>query len=579
MGTAGAIIRPQAEMQPRPLAVKGKFSLSEFLAEARRRRVIRVLVLYAIAGWVIIQVASTVLPNLNVPPWSVTLVIVLVALGLPLAAILAWAFDVADGRIARSGVVDAGSDGAHGPVATTAAVPPPSDFKSLEKNRDRASPPDTHAVDDDRRSIAVLPFVNMSGDPENEYFSDGISEEILNLLTKLPKLRVPSRTSSFAFKGKDIEMPAVAQRLGVGTVLEGSVRRAGDRVRITAQLIDTKSDSHLWSESYDRRLEDVFAIQDDIARCIVSALRVTLTPQERLAIQYTATSDPQAYDFYLRGRSYYNAMTKRGFTHALTLYQEAIERDPSYALAFAGIADVYSFLFKYGGATPEIAGRALDASQRAVELDGGLAEARTSRGLALSINGRHDEAEGEFEQAIELKPSLYESYYFYGRDCVSQGKNEKAARLFTQAVAINPDYYEAFPFLATAYRKTGRRKEAMDADRRGLPPPRSTSRCILTMLVPCTWAQVPSIATGDAVRATEWAERALEAAPDEPSVLYNVGCMYSMMGNKERAIALVDEAVTERLRLPRVARAGRGSRPDTRRSPVQGDPRAAGLKP
>jgi adenylate cyclase len=147
-------------------------------------------------------------------------------------------------------------------------------------------------------------------------------------------------------------LPAVAERLGVGTILEGSVRRAGDRVRITAQLIDTKSDSHLWSESYDRKLEDVFAIQDDIARCIVNALRMTLTPQERLAIQYTATSNPQAYDFYLRGRSYYNTMTKRGFTHALTLYQEAIERDPNYALAFAGIADVYSFLFKYGGATP-----------------------------------------------------------------------------------------------------------------------------------------------------------------------------------------------------------------------------------
>ncbi len=528
-------------MQPRPLAVKGKFSLSAFLAEARRRRVIRVLILYAIAGWLIIQVASTVLPHLNVPPWSVTLVIVLVALGLPLAAILAWAFDVEDGRISRSEVPDIRSEVEHGPLGGGAAVPLPTDGEPVAKSRDRASP--AHALDEDRRSIAVLPFVNMSGDPENEYFSDGISEEILNLLTKLPKLRVSSRTSSFAFKGKDIEMPAVAQRLGVGTVLEGSVRRAGDRVRITAQLIDTKSDSHLWSESYDRKLEDVFAIQDDIARCIVSALRVTLTPQERLAIQYTATSNPQAYDFYLRGRSYYNAMTKRGFTHALTLYQEAIERDPNYALAFAGIADVYSFLFKYGGATPEIAGRSLDASQRAVALDGGLAEAHTSSGLALSINGRHEEAEREFERAIELKPSLYEAYYFYGRDCVSQGKSDKAARLFAQAVAINPDHYEAFPFLATVYRKTGRLQEAMDADRRGVAAAEKHLEMYPDDARALYLGSGALMATGDAVRATEWAERALEAAPDEPSVLYNVGCMYSMMGNKERAIALVDEAV------------------------------------
>jgi len=522
--------------------MKGKFSIRDFLAELRRRRVIRVLVLYAIVGWLIIQVASTVLPGLNVPPWSVTLVIVLVALGLPLAAILAWAFDVGDGRITRSGAADVGGEAAHGPLVTGAAVPRPIEVESLQKSRDRAS---AHAVDDDRRSIAVLPFLNMSGDPENEYFSDGISEEILNLLTKLPKLRVSSRTSSFAFKGKDIEMPAVAQRLGVGTVLEGSVRRSGDRVRITAQLIDTKSDSHLWSESYDRRLEDVFAIQDDIARCIVSALRMTLTPQERLAIQYTATSNPQAYDFYLRGRSYYNAMTKRGFTHALTLYQEAIERDPNYALAFAGIADVYSFLFKYGGATPEIAGRALDASQRAVELDGGLAESHTSRGLALSINGRHEEAEGEFERAIALKPSLYESYYFYGRDCVSQGRNDKAARLFAQAVAINPDYYEAFPFLATAYRKTGRPQEAMDANRRGVAAAEKHLEMYPDDARALYLGAGALIATGDAARATEWAERALEAAPDESSVLYNVACMYSMMGNKERAIALIDEAVTK----------------------------------
>ena len=509
----------------------------------RRRRVIRVLLLYAIGGWVIIQVASTVLPGLNVPAWSVTLVIVLVALGLPLAAILAWAFDVEDGRISRSGVVDAGGQATPEHVVAGAAVPRLAEVESAPKSRDRASPSSTHAVVEDRRSIAVLPFVNMSGDRENEYFSDGISEEILNLLTKLPKLRVSSRTSSFAFKGKEIDIPAVAQRLNVGTILEGSVRRSGDRVRITAQLIDTKSDSHLWSESYDRRLEDVFAIQDDIAHCIVTALRVTLTPTERLAIQYTATSNPQAYDFYLRGRSYYNAMTKRGFTHALTLYQEAIERDPNYALAFAGIADVYSFLFKYGGATPEIAGRALDASQRAVELDGGLAEAHTSRGLALSINNRHAEAEVEFERALELKPSLYEAYYYYGRDCVSQGNPDKAARLFAHAAAINPDSYEAPQFLASAYHQSGRTQEAMDAYRRAVAAAERHLELYPDDARALYLGAGALIATGDAARATEWAERALETAPDEPAVLYNVGCMYSQMGNKDRAIELVDRGV------------------------------------
>ena len=516
MGPAGAIIGASGgSRRSGPLAVNRKPSLKGFLAELRRRRVIRVLFLYAIGGWLAIQVASTVLPGLNVPDWSVTLVIVLVALGLPLAALLAWAFDVGDDGIHRTRVAPDSER-----VSRVATAP-----------------------DEARRSIAVLPFVNMSGDPENEYFSDGISEEILNLLTKLPMLRVSSRTSSFAFKGKKVHMPAVAQRLGVGTILEGSVRRAGDRVRITAQLIDTKSDSHLWSESYDRRLEDVFAIQDDIAHCIVTALRVTLTPQERRAIQYAATSNPQAYDFYLRGRSYYNAMTKRGFTHALTLYQEAIERDPQYAPAFAGIADVYSFLFKYGGGTPEIAGRALDASQRAVALDPELAEAHSSRGLALSINNRHAEAEVEFERALELKPSLYEAWYFYGRDCVSQGNPDKAARLFAQAAAINPDSYEAPQFLASAYHQSGRTQEAADAYRRAVAAAERHLELYPDDARALYLGAGALIATGDAARATEWAERALEAAPDEPAVLYNVGCMYSQMGNKDRAIELVDRGV------------------------------------
>ena len=519
-----------------------QLSLKGILGELRRRRVIRVLLLYAIAGWVIIQVASTVLPGLHVPGWSVTLVIVLVALGLPLAAILAWAFDVSDGAIRRTGVPDAGSEGARvSPV--TGASPRPIESEPVSKATPPAASPDTASPDADQRSIAVLPFVNMSGDPANEYFSDGISEEILNLLTKLPKLRVSSRTSSFAFKGKKIHMPAVAQRLGVGTVLEGSVRRAGDRVRITAQLIDTKSDSHLWSETYDRKLEDVFAIQDDIAHCIVTALRVTLTPKERRAIQYAATSNPQAYDFYLRGRSYYNAMTKRGFTHALTLYQEAIDRDPNYALAFAGIADVYSFLFKYGGGTPEIAGRALDASERAVALDPELAEARTSRGLALSINNRHAEAEVEFERALQLKPSLYEAYYYYGRDCVSQGRNDKAARLFAQSVALNPDNYEALIFLAGAYRSSGRPGDAEDTDRRVVAAVEKHLEMYPDDARALYIGAQALVATGNPERAMKWAERALDAAPDEPSVLYNLGCMYSLMGNKDRAIALVDEAV------------------------------------
>ena len=331
--------------------------LARFWAELRRRRVVRVVVFYFIAGWIVIGAAETLLPNLNLPEWTVTLVIALVALGFPLVIVLAWVFDIGPEGIERTGPITR-------ELSAEASQAPRTDGQPEDV-------PDSPSQrrSDERRSIAVLPFVNMSGDEENEYFSDGVAEEILNLLTKLPQLRVSSRSSSFAYKGAQINIPEVAEKLGVSTLLEGSVRRAGDRVRITAQLIDTGTDSHLWSETYDRELKDVFAIQDDIAQSIVDALKVKLTPKDRRALQYVATSDAKAYDYYLRGRKYFYMMTKRAFHHAVKMYRQAIAEDPAYALAYAGIADAHSFLFMYGDSTPENAGRAGEASIRAVELD------------------------------------------------------------------------------------------------------------------------------------------------------------------------------------------------------------------
>jgi adenylate cyclase len=224
--------------------------LGRLFAELRRRRVFRVALVYAIAGWLVIQVAATVLPSLHLPGWTVTLVIVLVVLGFPIAFAMAWMFDAGPRGIERTGPLQ------ETPAVVSASVAALAPIAKPEPETPIAAKPDPTAQRttprDDRRTIAVLPFVNMSGDAENEYFSDGIAEEILNLLTQLPQLKVASRTSSFAYKGKDAPIPVVARDLGVTTLLEGSVRRAGDRVRITAQLIDTGSDSHLWSETYDR---------------------------------------------------------------------------------------------------------------------------------------------------------------------------------------------------------------------------------------------------------------------------------------------------------------------------------------
>ena len=515
-------------------------SLRGFFASARRRRVIRVLAIYAVAGWIVIQVAATVLPSLRVPDWSVTLVIVLVALGLPLAAVIAWAVD--DDGIAAIGIPAAGATADDARVRRAAAHP------DTDAARGKTAVPLKLAPmpEDDtlRRSIAVLPFVNLSGDPENEYFSDGISEEILNLLTKLQQLRVASRTSSFAFKGKKADIPAVAQRLSVGTVLEGSVRRAGDRVRITAQLIDTATDSHLWSETYDREFKDVFAIQDDIASSIVAALRVTLTPKERRAIQSVATADPQAYDYYLCGRRYFYAWTKRNFHNALRMYRLAVERDPNYALAYAGIADAYTFLYRWSEATPENLEQAERASLRAIELDDESAEAHTSRGIVLFNGRRYAEAEREFERAMQLNPALFDAPHFYGRSSLAQGKYERAAQLFELAFELNPADFVSMGQLCMALRRLGRRDEMPHAYRRMLEATRKQLAVNPDDSRAVYYSATAYAALGERDKAIEWAERALAADPDEPVLYYNVACTYTELGNLDRALELLDRAVT-----------------------------------
>lgn len=505
--------------------------------------------LYAIAGWIVIEVAATVLPGLNLPEWTTTMVILLVALGFIPAVGLAWAFDIGPQGIERTLPVEPNAQQpvSNQPVSAAAptAAQPATAPTVAEPPASREAPATTPVDTDDRRSIAVLPFVNMSGDPENEYFSDGIAEEILNLLVKLPQLRVASRTSSFVFKGEKVNIPDAAQRLGVTTLLEGSVRRAGDRVRITAQLIEVGTDSHLWSETYDREMRDVFAIQDDIARSIVSALEVTLTPRDRRALQFVATSDAKAYDYYLRGRQYFFEFTRRQFHTAIRMFRKAIEQDPNFALAYAGMADAYSLMYQWADSSEENIGKAIDASIKAITLDPDSAEANAARGTALAISGKHEEAERAFENAILLNPALYEPYYFYGRDCMSQGKFEKAARLFNEAYRVAPEDYQAPSFLSMAYAELGREKERIEANRLTLQCAEKHVDLHPDDGRALTFGAYALVELGQPDRAREWAERALEVDRDEPAIIYNVACMYAQLGELDEAISLLGRAIDQ----------------------------------
>jgi serine/threonine protein kinase/Flp pilus assembly protein TadD len=392
-------------------------------------------------------------------------------------------------------------------------------------------------------SVAVLPFVNMSSDRENEYFSDGLAEELIIALTKVEGLHVASRTSAFAFKGKNDDVRRIGEQLNVRTVLEGSVRKSGQRLRIFAQLVNVADGYHLWSETYNRELEDVFAIQDEIAQHIAKALRVLLTEKDKKALERVPTADVEAYDYYLRGRQFFHQFRRRGFEFARQMFARAIEQDPGYALAYAGLADCHSLLYTYWETTEANLLQADASSRKALELAPDLAEARVARGLAVSLRKQFAEAEREFETAIRLDPSLFAARYFYGRTCLAQGKLDQAAELFTQACQLRPDDYQPASHLSSIYAGLGRKAEADAATRRALEVVQKhlelnpeDARALYLGAV--AWCQL-----GQAARGLDWAARALALDPEEPVTLYNVACVYALQGKIEPAIECLEKAV------------------------------------
>src|SRR6266487_3879195 len=392
---------------------------------------------------------------------------------------------------------------------------------------------------EEKPSIAVLPFINMSGDPEQEYFSDGITEDIITDLSKVSGLSVVARNTAFTYKGKTIEVLEVAKRLGVSFILEGSVRKAGARVRVTAQLINGKDDRHVWADRYDRDLTDIFAIQDEITHAIVEQLKVKLLPQEKKNIAQAPTDNVEAYTYYLRGRQFMQRHSRSNYQLARRMFAKAVELDPLYARAYAGVADCDSFLFLHYHLEAGI-DSILATSAKALALDNRLAEAHASRGLALSLGQRHEEAIAEFEEAIALDPNSFEAHYFYGRACVSQGKLERAAALFERAAENKPDDYQSLCLLIPMYRSLGRQADMESAARRGIERAESELTLHPENARPAYLGAAALVTVGDKDRAREWASRALSIDPDDVLTQYNVACVYSLLGDIERAFDLLD---------------------------------------
>ncbi|UCG53271.1 MAG: protein kinase [Candidatus Latescibacterota bacterium] len=393
-----------------------------------------------------------------------------------------------------------------------------------------------------QRSIAVLPFVDLSPKQDHEYFCDGVAEEIINALTRVNGLRVVSRTSAFSFKGKNSDIRDIGRTLNVETVLEGSVRTSGNQLRITGQLVSVSDGYHLWSEQYDRELEDVFAIQEEIAESIVQALEVRLNEKGKRVIEKAPPRNVQAYDFYLRGRQYFYQSKKTSMNYACEMFSKAIKRDPEYALAYAGLADCCSYQCLYFGGSEAVMKKALEASAKALELDGGLAEAHAAKGLALSVAKKYKEAEEEFERAVRLDPKLFEAYYFYARMCYAQGKMKEAIEMYHRAGEANPDDYQAPSLEAFTYRTMNRMDEAKEAYRRSLENIErhvelnpDDSRAIFL-------GATALVDLGERDEALRWVKRAQAIDPDDPYLLYGVACFYSRIDEVEKAFSYLEQA-------------------------------------
>jgi TolB-like protein/Flp pilus assembly protein TadD len=415
--------------------------------------------------------------------------------------------------------------------------------RDLEKLREVGSGVDVARPQDEGPSIAVLPFADMSPDKDQDYFCEGIAEELVNGLGRIKNLRVASRTSSFQYKGESADVREIGSDLGVKTLLEGSVRKAGNFVRITAQLVNVEDGYRIWSDRFDRELKDIFAIQDEIAEAIVEALEVRLSPKERRGLQNVATRNVEAYDFYLRGRNFFHQRSKRSLIFAGQMFDRAIEIDPDYALAYAGKADCAATLFMHNNPLREHREMAEQASAKALELDPDLAEAHVARGMALLLSEDLEGSEEEFETAIRLNPQLYEAYYFYARAAYTQGKYAKAVQLFEQASEVRPEDYQAPLLLRQALIGQGTPPEqVVEASVKAL---RNVERHI--ELHPDDVRALYLGATalmdlGNRLKAVEWAERALELEPEDPNVAYNVACVYALAGEVEKAVDHLERA-------------------------------------
>src|SRR5213594_1832506 len=435
-----------------------------FFAELKRRNVYKVAIAYAVVAWLTIQAASIFLPAFNAPQWAMQIIILILVVGFPIALAFSWAFEITPEGIVRESEVNPNASIRHHTgrkiVALTivlAVIATGLLIFQFVRPRSTSTPRQSEAATVSNKSIAVLPFDNLSGDPQNAYFSEGVQDEILTRLAKIAELKVISRTSTQRFKSAPNDLRQIAQQLGVANILEGSVQKANDQVRVNVQLINALTDAHLWADTYDRRLTDIFAVETEIAKTVADVLQAKLTGSEQHVIAARPTENTEAHQLYLKGRFFWNKRTGNDLKKSIDYFEQAIAADPNYALAYAGVADGYVWLPGYTAGTPrDCYPKAKAAAKKALELDDNLAEAHTTLAIAIWLyDFDFSQAIREFQRAIELNPNYAIAHQQYGNvtlsalgrfdDAIAEGK--RAVELDPLSLVINTDlgsdYYYA----------------------------------------------------------------------------------------------------------------------------------------
>jgi TolB-like protein/Tfp pilus assembly protein PilF len=513
-----------------------------FFAELKRRNVYKVAVAYAVLAWLLIQVATQVFPFFEIPNWGVRLIVLFIVIGFPIALILAWAFELTPEGIKRAEDVDlsksiAPKTGRKLTVIMIAIVVLALSLLVFQLMRPHpamsvAKPLGAH----NDKSVAVLPFANLSRDPDNAYFAAGIQDEIITRLAKITELKVISCTSTQRFKSAPDDLPAIAKQLGVANILEGSVQRTTDQLRVNVQLVEAATDAHLWADTFDRKLTDIFKIESEIAKTVAETLQAKLSGSEQHAIAARPTENTEAYQLYLKGRFFWNKRTGQNLNKAADYFKSAIAADPKYALAYVGLADAYVLMPLYGAGAPrDCYPQAKAAAKKALELDDSLGEAHTSFAQVLCYyDFDFSQATREFQRAIELNPNYATAHQWYGNsDLVALARFDEAIAEVKRAIELDPLSLVINTDLGTTYYRARRYDEAIEQLRKTLEmdPGFYYTR----------WNLGSALAAKGALDAAIGEYQKARALSDNPLMLGLLAHAYGSSGNKAEAMKILDQ--------------------------------------